>query len=998
MAAKSVDVKTTFDASGLQSGVSQANAALGKLGAPLVNAQAQAATLQSTIAAIGAKPVVLKVDELGLRRIDAAFNRLDANLQLQMGSIGKGSHWTQIDRATQEFNRRQATVTDPQKYAENRDQFEDRLAQARAQAEAIDAILEDNRAIEEAARKRADDEQAVLDALKSLNREYDRLALTKEEILRADLSARGATQEQIAEAVRLQQATAGLADQKAKADAAARKQQANEGAVLDTVKGLQREYGRLAKTKEEMLRSDLAELGAIQAQIDQAVQLRKSTDELAKQKSLQEDINRLMVSMREEGTKRRGPTASRVDTVRARAKEVYGDDLPDDVAAQLGEADKRAVALDKRKKNLGFAMLTLGRGVQDFQAAGLMGITNNVEGLGVAMGMSAGAAGALTLGVVGLQVAMPVLKNRIGDFVEHNLPGLYDAFNTATKSVADFFDTTNRASTAHLRGEVKALSDELTRLNEKGRIFSFDKYQDAYRDYYTKSRTLNEREGIDRGFDEKATDPRTLDQRMNANAYGDRKSYLDKRFTGDTVATLGGLLTAADRKKMLEADRAQAVADERDQKDAWQGAFFAPGTRATRSTVASEAATKLRDQIITENKALVEKALEGDVESLKKLQARVEADATLPQAEKDRIVKGIKGALDPLGMLHENDRIAREQNAPHATFNGENRVREMREEADILDSLIAKGTKLKDIEFEKAIATEKSRMAYQHVNQAVIDQIEAETRRARTRGLDLQGKGKAESLREEVEFTKSLISSGINLNSIAERRAQIEKEYRDNVKQGMSERQAEEIRTVQLERDRIERARKFNDEIARGRIALANPGLTGPMAELNRQLQMGEKTPEQIAALRAQAKGQQYNDKRVGKVDDAFTYAQGAVESTRTVDERRRDDLERLSLASELGMVDEKTKNRQLSRMAMGEVATGDIGAVEAGSVEAASMMARRDNESSQYLSRIADIGNESRKIQAESRDKLDVLIRINNNRIDGGGEKTAGSPYKNVW
>lgn len=64
------------------------------------------------------------------------------------------------------------------------------------------------------------------------------------------------------------------------------------------------------------------------------------------------------------------------------------------------------------------ALLDISRGVQDFSAAGIMGIVNNVEGItrsvATAMGKSAsvaaGVAGGLTLVAVGFQVAAPLLK------------------------------------------------------------------------------------------------------------------------------------------------------------------------------------------------------------------------------------------------------------------------------------------------------------------------------------------------------------------------------------------------------------------------------------------------------------------------------------------------------------------------------------------------------------------------------------------------------------
>jgi hypothetical protein len=60
------------------------------------------------------------------------------------------------------------------------------------------------------------------------------------------------------------------------------------------------------------------------------------------------------------------------------------------------------------------AMMQLGRSVQDFQAAGLYGITNNIEGLAMALGLGGGLAGVATLAFVALQAFGPELSKLIG--------------------------------------------------------------------------------------------------------------------------------------------------------------------------------------------------------------------------------------------------------------------------------------------------------------------------------------------------------------------------------------------------------------------------------------------------------------------------------------------------------------------------------------------------------------------------------------------------------
>lgn len=60
--------------------------------------------------------------------------------------------------------------------------------------------------------------------------------------------------------------------------------------------------------------------------------------------------------------------------------------------------------------NFGQAMLQGSRGIQDFAAAGLNGIVNNLESMASAMGAGAGVAGAVTLLAVALQATWPAIE------------------------------------------------------------------------------------------------------------------------------------------------------------------------------------------------------------------------------------------------------------------------------------------------------------------------------------------------------------------------------------------------------------------------------------------------------------------------------------------------------------------------------------------------------------------------------------------------------------
>lgn len=67
----------------------------------------------------------------------------------------------------------------------------------------------------------------------------------------------------------------------------------------------------------------------------------------------------------------------------------------------------------KTGSNMNMAILQASRGIQDFQAAGLMGIVNNVEGIATAFGMGAGVAGMVTLAAVAIQSLTPAIKSAI---------------------------------------------------------------------------------------------------------------------------------------------------------------------------------------------------------------------------------------------------------------------------------------------------------------------------------------------------------------------------------------------------------------------------------------------------------------------------------------------------------------------------------------------------------------------------------------------------------
>lgn len=104
----------------------------------------------------------------------------------------------------------------------------------------------------------------------------------------------------------------------------------------------------------------------------------------------------------------------------------------DDLAAALKKAEDslkkhgttQAALTDLTKKaqsgmaGLGQSFLQTGRVVQDFQAAGLRGVLNNVEGLVQALGGPAGLAGALTVVAVAFEVLKPQIQGFFDAFMQ----------------------------------------------------------------------------------------------------------------------------------------------------------------------------------------------------------------------------------------------------------------------------------------------------------------------------------------------------------------------------------------------------------------------------------------------------------------------------------------------------------------------------------------------------------------------------------------------------
>lgn len=91
----------------------------------------------------------------------------------------------------------------------------------------------------------------------------------------------------------------------------------------------------------------------------------------------------------------------------ARAAEVAVNKVGAAAKSTVADLDGQGVAFEKtsgKAANFGNAMLQGSRGIQDFSAAGIPGVVNNLEGLASALGMTAGAAGGITLVAVAVDL------------------------------------------------------------------------------------------------------------------------------------------------------------------------------------------------------------------------------------------------------------------------------------------------------------------------------------------------------------------------------------------------------------------------------------------------------------------------------------------------------------------------------------------------------------------------------------------------------------------
>lgn len=233
-------------------------------------------------------------------------------------------------------------------------------------------------------------------------------------------------------------------------------------------------------------------------------------------------------------------------------------------AASIGKVDAAATKATKGMAGFGQSAMQAGRFIQDFQAAGVMGIANNLEGLALALGGGPGLAGALTL----FGVAYLAFKPQIAEFVK--------SFSNAVDPVKAF------------QGTIETLEAKIKEISEKPHKFSIDIQQ-----------LENAKEQIDaikRGLAalEAAKSGRTEDEKAAGDKFakefdatgGEGKAALEdvQRVAGDAAVASDPAVRAA-RKALADRERSQAAA-QRAQKEAEDRATQAMTSGADIDTVA----------------------------------------------------------------------------------------------------------------------------------------------------------------------------------------------------------------------------------------------------------------------------------------------------------------------------------------------------------------------------------------------------------------------------
>lgn len=231
--------------------------------------------------------------------------------------------------------------------------------------------------------------------------------------------------------------------------------------------------------------------------------------------------------------------------------DIQGAKDADEAAAKVEKLKDRLEKLDaaqqKQAKSSGSSaqsLLQLGRGIQDFQAAGLAGIVNNFEGLALALGLGSGVAGVATIAAVALQTLAKPLREFLdgltgGDEKTRDAAAAIDSMREAGEKL--------KKTLAELKGAHDGRAASLAKENDQlERAVAIEKQREANRKRPAAEATAKAVAA------EKLLGEPTLDERLKAPSEKARADEIRKAMGGPEAAIVkerirGAMLSGLDR-------------------------------------------------------------------------------------------------------------------------------------------------------------------------------------------------------------------------------------------------------------------------------------------------------------------------------------------------------------------------------------------------------------------------------------------------------------------
>jgi hypothetical protein len=340
------------------------------------------------------------------------------------------------------------------------------------------------------------------------------------------------------------------------------------------------------------------------------------------------------------------------------------------------QVNQSAEALDRGSKkgmNFGQAMLTGSRGVQDFAAAGIPGMVNNVESLAAALGFGASAAGGFTLAFVGIELLMkswPAIKAALGSPEENQkLWTSLSPDEEVTERVRVFTELLERQAEAYKNAaEARKLNAELAKEEDARNQRMAEAFKKALPDAF-KDDALPSLPGMEgpskemqgkqaaqsvAGADYKAAEARLLEidaaERAQKKLVSDTKQFAQLNEANRIDAAKQAELLAAD----TEGGASPATAKE---VDALQRQIQARAEQMQQMRTAGSYEPATGDP--AKDEAALKRALDYETEKLRPIEAQRRA-ATAEVIDKQGALTGADAAVQ--GQAAE-DRNQREANA-----------------------------------------------------------------------------------------------------------------------------------------------------------------------------------------------------------------------------------------------------------------------------------------------------------------------------------------------